>query len=86
MRYYHQNNVISNSVTHGGVGFCGLLTIAFVVLKLTDMIDWSWWWVTAPLWLPSAVIGTVIMAIAIAFLGAAIIMTLLAKAKRNKST
>jgi len=32
-----------------------LLTITFLVffvLKLTDNIDWSWWWVTAPLWIP----------------------------------
>ena len=28
-----------------------LLTI-FVVLKLTDNIDWSWWWVLSPLWIP----------------------------------
>jgi len=27
------------------------LTIAFVVLKLCEVIDWSWWWVTAPLWM-----------------------------------
>jgi len=36
-----------------GIGFCGLLTIAFIVLKLIDKIDWSWWWVLAPLWLPA---------------------------------
>ena len=28
-----------------------ILFIVFLVLKLTDVIDWSWWWVTAPLWL-----------------------------------
>lgn len=28
----------------------GLLGVAFVVLKLTHVIDWSWWWVTAPFW------------------------------------
>lgn len=39
----------------GGIGFCGLLTIAFVVLKLTGFIDWSWWWVWSPLWLPTAI-------------------------------
>lgn len=35
----------------------GLLTILFVVflvLKLTGNIAWSWWWVTAPLWIPIA--------------------------------
>lgn len=35
---------------HGGIGFPGLLTILFVGLKLTHFIDWSWWWVLAPLW------------------------------------
>lgn len=32
------------------VGFGGLLAIVFIVLKLTHVIDWSWWWVLAPLW------------------------------------
>jgi len=27
------------------------LTIAFVVLKLCEVIDWSWWWVTSPIWI-----------------------------------
>jgi nitrate/nitrite transporter NarK len=35
----------------GGIGFCGLLTIAFIVLKLCNVINWSWWWVLSPLWL-----------------------------------
>lgn len=38
----------------GGIGFGGLLTIAFIVLKLTHVIDWSWVWVLAPLWIPIA--------------------------------
>ena len=29
-----------------------VLFIVFLVLKLTDTIDWSWWWVTSPLWIP----------------------------------
>jgi len=32
----------------GGVGLATVLTIVFVVLKLTDVIDWSWWWVLSP--------------------------------------
>lgn len=40
----------------GGIGFAGLLTILFIGLKLTNYIDWSWWWVLSPLWLPLAVI------------------------------
>lgn len=39
-----------------GVTFLGLLTIAFIVLKLTHQISWSWVWVLAPLWLPACVI------------------------------
>jgi len=38
------------SSSSGGIGFFGLLGILFVALKLTGYIDWSWWWVTAPLW------------------------------------
>lgn len=38
-----------------GIGFTGLLAIAFIVLKLTKVIDWSWWWVLAPLWIPVAI-------------------------------
>lgn len=33
------------------------LFLTFMVLKLTDVIDWSWWWVTAPLWIPFAIIA-----------------------------
>jgi hypothetical protein len=28
-----------------------LTFLVFLVLKLTGVIDWSWWWVTAPIWL-----------------------------------
>lgn len=32
------------------INFSALLFIVFLVLKLTNVIDWSWWWVTCPLW------------------------------------
>lgn len=38
----------------GGVGFTGALFLLFLGLKLAGFIDWSWWWVTAPLWVPLA--------------------------------
>ena len=41
----------TSSTSNGGIGFVGLLTIAFVVLKLTGFIAWSWWWVLSPLWI-----------------------------------
>jgi hypothetical protein len=32
-----------------GLDYVIILTIVFVVLKLTDTIDWSWWWVLSPM-------------------------------------
>lgn len=33
-------------------GLGTVLFLVFLILKLTHNIDWSWWWVTAPLWIP----------------------------------
>jgi hypothetical protein len=44
-----------NSKTGGGVGFLGLLAIAFIVLKLTGHISWSWWLILSPIWGPFAI-------------------------------
>ena len=49
----------------GGISFAGLLTIVFITLKLTGVIDWSWGWVLSPLWI-GAIIGIVIIAILVA--------------------
>lgn len=38
-------------VTSGGISVSTLLTIVFVVLKLIGVINWSWVWVLAPLWI-----------------------------------
>lgn len=42
--------------TGGSISFFGLLTIAFIVLKLCHVIEWSWWWVLSPIWIPFAVV------------------------------
>lgn len=42
---------MSNSKSDG-ITFDMILFIVFLVLKLTHVIDWSWWWVTSPLWIP----------------------------------
>lgn len=44
----------------------GLLFVVFLVLKLCNVINWSWWWVTAPLW------GTLLFIIAMIFVAALI--------------
>lgn len=41
----------NSSARSGGIGFCGLLTIVFIVLKLLGKITWSWLWVLSPLWI-----------------------------------
>jgi hypothetical protein len=37
-----------------------LLAVAFVVLKLTGYIDWSWWWVLSPLWIPLVIVLVIV--------------------------
>lgn len=49
------------------------LFITFLVLKLTNTIDWSWWWITAPLWIPvGLVIVVVLFLLVLAFIGLAL--------------
>ena len=39
-------------VVRGVISLNSLLFVVFLVLKFTKVINWSWWWVTAPLWIP----------------------------------
>jgi hypothetical protein len=45
----------------GGIGFTGLLTVAFVVLKLCGVIAWSWWWVLSPIWITILLIIAIVV-------------------------
>jgi membrane protein YdbS with pleckstrin-like domain len=54
----NNNNEVNVSI---GGGFSGLLFIAFLILKLCNIITWSWWWVTAPLWIPVAFVLVVLI-------------------------
>lgn len=49
------NNDNNSKVGFGGL-IAGMLGVAFVVLKLCKVIDWSWWWVLLPFWLPMAIV------------------------------
>ena len=42
-----------------------ILAIVFVVLKLTNNVDWSWWWVLSPLWVP---LGIIVILFAVIFI------------------
>jgi hypothetical protein len=56
---------MANESRSNGIGIGMILFIVFLVLKLTGTIDWSWWWVTSPLWIPFALGGLVIGVIGI---------------------
>ena len=64
---------MSEQSTSGGVGFCSLLTIAFIVLKLCNVISWSWLWVLAPMWIPATVAIAIILIILVVALIAMIL-------------
>ena len=49
-----------NNTTAGGIGFCGLLAVAFIVLKLTGVINWSW--------IPTAISLAIIVIVLVAIL------------------
>ena len=56
-----------------GISLSMIVFIIFLVLKLTDKIDWSWTWVTSPLWLSIlsvvvALIFVFILSIFVAFI------------------
>ena len=50
-------------VKYAGPSACTMLTILFIGLKLTNNIDWSWWWVLAPIWLPFTAFLAVLLVI-----------------------
>jgi hypothetical protein len=53
--------------------FLAFLTLSFIILKLVGVINWSWWWVLAPMWIPMAC-GVCIVLI---LLGMAVVITIL---------
>lgn len=59
------NNVNVSSSSSSGIGFVGLLTIVFIVLKLLGKITWSWWWVLSPLWISAGLTILVLFGILI---------------------
>ena len=56
----------SSTTTSSGIGFTGVLTIVFIVLKLLGKLDWSWWWVLSPLWISVVILLAIIAGIFVA--------------------
>lgn len=59
----------NKTASAGGTSICGLLGVAFVVLKLCHVIAWPWLWVLAPFWIPFAIVIVVlaVFLVAVAF-------------------
>jgi len=51
------NNKISGGESLGST----LLLTLFIGLKLGHVIDWSWWWVLSPLWIPLGILAIVLL-------------------------
>lgn len=47
---------MNTNQTTSGIGFTGILTICFIILKLTHVINWAWIWVLSPLWISGSLI------------------------------
>lgn len=56
------------SSTVGGVGFVGMLTIAFIVLKLCKVINWSWVWVLSPIWISALFAMGILLGVFVVYL------------------
>lgn len=53
---------MEKQIIYQGPGFLTLLTLTFIILKLCNVIDWSWFWVLSPIVIP-AIIGIVVIVI-----------------------
>jgi len=60
----------TKSNSNSGIGFTGLLALAFIVLKLCKVIDWSWWWVLSPLWISLGIALVILLVMLIVWLKA----------------
>lgn len=53
---------MANEVKYtGGVPLGMVLFIVFLILKLTHVINWSWWWIFSPIWIPAALIFLILI-------------------------
>lgn len=62
-----------STAASSGFPFLSILTLIFITLKLTGYINWSWWWVLAPMWIPLAIFIAVMTVAGIVLIGAAVI-------------
>jgi len=71
----------NKAATRAGTSILEVLLVVFVVLKLTGNIDWSWWWVTSPFWIPAGLAVGIFLPLIL--LGTVRVFT--AKRRQNKN-
>ena len=52
---------IDHKTAGTGMGFTSFLLLLFIALKLCHIIDWSWWWVLSPIWVPLVFVAVVML-------------------------
>ena len=55
MPIFRRHTMDKHSGSNSGIGFCSLLALLFIALKLTGFIHWSWLWVLSPIWINLAI-------------------------------
>lgn len=58
----------NGSYATGGITFLGLLQVAFIVLKLCNVIKWSWWLVLLPLWIEMGLVAIILIVALVLYL------------------
>ena len=49
---YKEYDKKTSTAAKGGMSFLEVLLLVFIILKLCKIINWSWWWVLSPIWIP----------------------------------
>ncbi|WP_159109262.1 hypothetical protein [Elizabethkingia anophelis] len=57
----------SNNSSSSGLGLSTVVFIVFLILKLTNTINWSWWWVTAPIWISALIYALILICTGLVF-------------------
>ncbi|MBR3160080.1 MAG: hypothetical protein IKF14_13435 [Atopobiaceae bacterium] len=52
--------------TRTGITFLDLLAVMFIAFKIVGVVDWPWWVVLMPIWVPFAIGVVLFIVIAIA--------------------
>lgn len=55
----------NTSNSSNGIGCFSILTLIFITLKLTNHIDWSWFWVLSPVLIPAIIVIIFIIIVAL---------------------